>query len=275
MFRELLEVLRTFLGICRDRNLKVSIPKSTFFSKELKWCGRVIDEHGVRIEPRRTSGLRDISKPETAAEICEFIHCITWMSMTIPDYAEQVAPLRDLLEETHRLSGSRNMKSIQKNNVVTLGWGHKHDTAFQNLENRLRQAVKLSHRDPSKELCVYTDASDRFWTGVLTRCEPAELTKAVPEQRHEPLAFLRGEFKGPELAWTTIEKERYAIWMKFRRADYMLLCEEARVFTDHRNLLFCYSQTTLEPSLGRHKIMKVVRWAIYLSPNMSSLKRTS
>lgn len=47
--------------------------------------------------------------------------------------------------------------------------------------------------------------------------------------------------------------------------DYLFLGEEPRVFTNHRNLLFCYSPSVLDPTLGRHKVMKVLRWAILLS----------
>ena len=46
----------------------------------------------------------------------------------------------------------------------------------------------------------------------------------------------------------------------------MLTCDlTTRVFTDHRNLLFVFNPAALEPSLGRHKVLKVIRWALYLS----------
>jgi len=262
---QLLRELQTFLTTCRNKNLKVSLPKSTFFSTTLKWCGRIIDADGVRLDPRRLAGLANVEKPETGAELCEYVHCLTWMANAIPDFTERVAPLRTLLEEAHRRSGSRTKRSVQKYTVVSLGWGHEHEVAFESLQDQLHTSVKLAHRDPDKELCIYTDASERYWAGVVTQCERRELEKNVMEQRHEPLAFLSGEFSGPELAWTTYEKEGYAIHQTFRRMDYMLLCEEPRVFTDHRNLLFCYSPTTLDPTLGRHKVMKVLRWAVYLS----------
>ncbi len=46
----------------------------------------------------------------------------------------------------------------------------------------------------------------------------------------------------------------------------MLSCDSTtRVFTDHRNLLFAFNPVSMEPSLGRHKVLKVVRWALFLS----------
>lgn len=50
----------------------------------------------------------------------------------------------------------------------------------------------------------------------------------------------------------------------FQRFYYLLLSEEPRVFTYHRNLQF-FSPSTLDPSLGLLKVMKVLRWAVFLS----------
>lgn len=36
-------------------------------------------------------------------------------------------------------------------------------------------------------------------------------------------------------------------------------------FTSHRNLLFTFHPTAVEPNLGRHKVLKATRWEMYLS----------
>lgn len=45
----------------------------------------------------------------------------------------------------------------------------------------------------------------------------------------------------------------------FKRLYYLLLCEQTRGLTDHQRLLFFYAPVALGPSLGRHKIVKVLR----------------
>lgn len=122
------------------------------------------------------------------------------MSNAIPDFTERIAPLRTLLEEAYSRSGSRKKKSIQKYSVISLGWGSEHDSAFKDLQEQLQIAVKLAHRNPELDLCAFTDASDRFWAGVVTQCQAGEVEKVVTEQRHTPYAFLSGDFTGPELA---------------------------------------------------------------------------
>lgn len=47
--------------------------------------------------------------------------------------------------------------------------------------------------------------------------------------------------------------------------DYLLLgAQPAHVYTDHRNLMFVFAPLALEPTLGRHIVSKVQRWALFL-----------
>lgn len=114
--------------------------------------------------------------------------------------------------------------------------------------------------------CFYTDASARFWSGTVTQTSPKQLDLPLEEQQHEPLAFLGSEFKNAKLGCSTFEKEGYAIFQTFEKLDYLLLgAQPAHVYTDHRNLMFSFAPLALEPTLGRHIVSKVQRWALFLS----------
>ncbi len=92
------------------------------------------------------------------------------------------------------------------------------------------------------------------------------MEKPLLEQVHQSLAFLSGTFSECQEHWSNYEREAFAIVQAFRKLDYMLSCDSTtRVFTDHRNLLFQFNPVSMEPSLGRHKVLKVVRWALFLS----------
>lgn len=51
---------------------------------------------------------------------------------------------------------------------------------------QIQEIVKLAHRDQQKTLCVYKDASEPYWSAVLTQCEASELDKPTMEQKDEP-----------------------------------------------------------------------------------------
>lgn len=263
---DVMNTIARFLAICRQHNLVISLPKSTFFATSIRWCGRILDAKGVRMNPENYEGVRDAQEPQTASELCQYLHCMAWMASSIPLFAERAAVLHALLEKAYRLAKRRTKKAIAKYTVISLGWCEEHSEAFSGLQEQLQHAVKTAHRDPTTRLCVHTDASDSFWAAAVTQCQPGELEKPIHDQIHEPLAFLSGAFNTTQEHWSTYEREAYAVVSTFKRLDYMLACETSvSIFTDHRNLLFAFHPSALEPSLGRHKVLKVIRWALFLS----------
>lgn len=124
----------------------------------------------------------------------------------------------------------------------------------------------LSHHDAKNAFCVYTDASDAYWSGVVKQCHPKNLDMNVEEKWHEPIAFLGAALKRPEKWWTTFEKEAFAINQVLKKMDYLMLAEEkAHIHTDHRNLFFVFNPLALDSTLGKHIVNKVQLWGLYLS----------
>lgn len=196
---DLPRILRQFFNICRTRRLVFSLPKSDFYLSKFTWCGRIIDAKGVRFHPKNIAGLSNCDPPRTAGELCEYVHGANWLSMSIPRFAERVAPLRNLLEAAYsRTGGSRKKKSIAKLVLNDLGWSDEHQQAFTGLQEQLKESTRLAHRDPKMRLCIHTDASDKHWAVAATQCEPIELEKPFIDQRHLPLAFLSSSFSERE-----------------------------------------------------------------------------
>jgi hypothetical protein len=66
--QELLQRLKIVFGRCRKFGLKLHPAKSEFFKRQVKWCGKLIDAHGVSHCPQRIQGLVDLQPPVTAAD---------------------------------------------------------------------------------------------------------------------------------------------------------------------------------------------------------------
>jgi hypothetical protein len=49
--------------------------------------------------------------------------------------------------------------------------------------------MTLAFSDPDKRICVLTDASDRFYAGLVTQIDEEQLDLPMEEQDHQPLAF--------------------------------------------------------------------------------------
>ena len=173
------------------------------------------------------------------------------MSLSIPNFAERTAPLNEFLEEAYAQSGRRTKRSIRSMELRNLSWGKVHEKIFFELQDTLRNAICLSYPKEDHVICVYTDASNLYWSGVVTQIKQYSLKKPIERQCHEPLAFLGAAFRGAQLKWSMFEKEGFAIFQVFDKMDYLFFGEKAtNVFKDHRNPLHVVVQSLVQCTLG-------------------------
>jgi RNase H-like domain found in reverse transcriptase len=108
-----------------------------------------------------------------------------------------------------------------------------------------------------------TDASDRFYAGLVTQIDEKQLDLSMEEQDHQPLAFSSGEFKGVQLRWTVPEKEGFTIVDTVTKVDYLLLShDEFSILSGHLNLTYIYNPLSDDLTLARHAAHKLQRWAL-------------
>jgi hypothetical protein len=125
------------------------------------------------------------------------------------------------------------------------------------------ESMTLAFPDPEKMICVLNDASDRFYSGLVTQIHEEHMDLPLEEQDHQPLALLSGEFKGAQLRWTVPEKEGFAIVDTVTKVDYLLLShDEFSILSDHLNLTYIYNPVSADPTLARHVVHKLQRWAL-------------
>jgi RNase H-like domain found in reverse transcriptase len=126
--------------------------------------------------------------------------------------------------------------------------------------------MTLAFPDPDKGICVLTNASGRFYAGLVTQIDEEQLDNLMEEQYHQPLAFLSGEFKGAQLRWTIPEKEGFAIVDTVTKVNYLLLShDEFSIVSDHLNPTYIYNPLSADPTLARHVVHKLQRWALKMS----------
>ena len=59
------------------------------------------------------------------------------------------------------------------------GWSDTHDDAFRRLNAALAAQVTLSYPDDTLVTCVFTDASQTAWSGVVTQVPAEQLSLPV------------------------------------------------------------------------------------------------
>jgi RNase H-like domain found in reverse transcriptase len=141
-------------------------------------------------------------QPVTGADLQQFTCAMNWMRTSIPSFSALTSPLHQVLEDVYaRAGGKRTKTSAARILLSEAGWTEKHAEAFKSCQTALAQATTLAHPASDKRVCLYTDASQDFWSAIATQVPPSDLDLPLADQRHEPLAFLSGSFTGALRRW--------------------------------------------------------------------------
>jgi hypothetical protein len=204
--------------------------------------------------------------PSTGADLQQFVCAFNWMRTAIPSFSELVFPIHELLEAVYARSGKRTKKAAARISLHEVGWNADHQQVFKSCQTALAHATTLAHPSTDKRVCLYTDASQDFWSAIATQVPPSDLDLPSDGQRHEPLAFLSGSFTGAMSRWPIIEKEAYAIIASCNRLEWLLQRSDGfSLFTDHHNLLYVFNPNGTHGSHSAHSAAKLIRWALRLS----------
>jgi hypothetical protein len=115
------------------------------------------------------------------------------MRSATPNYWKRVAPLQSALAKVFEGKSRRTKKDAAAVSLLHL-WGPEEKAAFKDSQAAFMESITLAFPDPDKRICVLTDASDRFFAGLVTQIDEEHLDLQMEEQDYQPLAFLSGEF---------------------------------------------------------------------------------
>jgi RNase H-like domain found in reverse transcriptase len=217
--------------------LKLHASKCVLFETTVRYCGRLITKDGVRFDPKNMEALQTMQEPQNGADLVQYVAAVNWMQSAIPSYSKRVAPLQAALAKLFEGKIRRTKKYAAAVSLLHL-WGPQEQAAFKDLQTASMESMTLAFPDPDKRICVLTDASDRFYPGLVTQIVEEQLDRLMGEQDHQHLASLSGEFKGAQLRWTVPEKEGFAIVDTVTKVDCLLLShDEFSILSDIYNPL--------------------------------------
>jgi hypothetical protein len=187
----LLQVLEHFFKTCLQHGLFLHAAKCNLYGTEVRYCGRIITEEGMRYDPRTMYTLQHMGTPQNGGDLVQYVAALNWMRSSVPLFAEKVAPLQDLLEVVYNEAKGRTKK---KATSVSLEgrWTLTCEKAFRSLQEDILTLMTTAYPDPSKRVCVFTDASDALYSGMITQVPEHHLDLPVHDQQHQPLAFTSG-----------------------------------------------------------------------------------
>jgi hypothetical protein len=261
-----LDNIALVLGRCTKHNVKLNPKKCELHRPSITWTGRVLNKDGWRFNEDHLTGLANMPEPVTAGDLQQWIAAANWVRGSIPEFAKLMEPLQALLNAALKDLPNRRKTTAHKVALADVGWADVHRQAYNAMKAALEHSITLASPKPGWRRCVFTDASDTHWSGLVTQIPATDVTKSFELQAHEPLACVSGAFTDAAASWPIIEKEAYALVQTVVKHDYILLGGDTfDLWTDHKNLVYVFAPSMVNPSVRRYTSQKLERWAMQLA----------
>jgi len=224
-----MEHLQQVFTVLQEQQLHCAKEKCHFAEREIEYLGFIINDQGIKTDPKKTQAIRDWPIPTSIADIQIFMGLANFFHKHIPKFAHIAAPLTDLLRADNTDQGF-HMTSLALQ-------------AFNTLKDRLTHTPLLALPDFSRPFRVTTDAS-KFAAGMM-------LSQLDSSGRERPIAFESRKFRDHERNWSTPDKELAAVVHALTIWRHYLDGQTVIVFTDHQALKHIQQQPKLNQRQAR------------------------
>lgn len=234
-FESHLECLRKVLEKLQMANLSINLEKCQFCRPELEYLGYIVDQFGLRTDPKKVEAIMQYPQPRTTTELRRFLGLASWYRRFIDRFSDLTAPLTALIAGT------------QRKKRASIGWNSEAQKAFEELKLRLCRTPVLRCPDFDLGFTIQCDASNVGLAAVLTQNTGTE---------EYVVAYASRTLTNAERKFSATEKECLAVLFGIEKYRSYIEGTKFQVLTDHFSLLWLHK---LKDPTGR-----LGRWAVRL-----------
>lgn len=212
---EHLEHLKLVFERFKDYSVLINMDKCQFGVNQLEILGHVIDSTGIKPLDNKIVAIKDFPMPTSLRQLRRFLGLVNFYRRFIPNCAEIVHPLTDLLKRTKR-------KLVFDDVAVE---------SFEAVKKALANAATLTHMstDGNTPLFLTTDASQQAVGAVLQQLVDGEM---------KPVSFFSQKLQPAQTRYSTFSRELLAIYLAIKHFRHLLEGREFVVYTDHKPLTY-------------------------------------
>lgn len=246
--------LRQVFERLQHADLHINLAKCNFFKRELVFLGHKITRDGFEPTNQKLEAVEKLEPPKTIHELRSQLGLLNFYRPFIQNAATTLAPLNDLLHGHAR-----------RNDKTPIDWTEDLKKSYQAAKEGLLKYVRLAYPKPGAQLRLTTDASDLAIGGVLEQ--------ETEKGKYEPLGFFSEKLTRTQLAWSTYDKELYAIAAGIEKFEHLLEAQDFVVRTDHKPLTF------LKPTQGKKRTLerrnRVIEYILQFNPKIEYIRGES
>jgi transposase InsO family protein len=231
-FEEHVTHLCEVLTILNDINLRLNFAKCELFRSSIEVLGFVISQHGVSIDRRKLVDLEDVPPPTTGKQVQAFLGFCNFFRRHIPAYATLAAPLDEL-------------RNVERVTCTT-----KQEESFYSLKNALLTPSALAFPDFTRPFALATDASSVGIGGILFQ-PPSDSWSGPPDESCSTISFFSRSLSKSERNYSATKRELLAVIYALDKCRYYLWGRKFTLFTDHKALIYLFSQKDANALLQR------------------------
>lgn len=228
------EMLREVYERIKKAGLTINIDKCQFCRDSLSYLGFVVDQYGLRTDPKKVESILETPIPTTTTEVRRLIGILTWYRRFIQDFSSISEPITALI------------KGRKKG--LPIKWTDEAQKAFDLLKERLVSAPILASPRWDEKFYIQTDASDVGLGAVLFQ-------KSGEDEL--PISYASRKLTKAERKYSVTERECLAVLFGVEKFRGYVVGSELTIITDHASLCWLYK---LKDPIGR-----LARWTIRLS----------
>ena len=213
--------LRLVLSKLQGAKLYAKLSKCRFALSSVKFCGHVIDQHGIMPDPEKVKVVLDWPIPTDVHQLRSFVGLAQYFRKFIQAFPSMIEPLTALFKKGAEFK-----------------WSITCDTSFQQVKQALTTVPCLKLPDPDEPFTMITDASG---VGI----------GAVLMQAGRPVAFEGRKLTETEQKWSATEQEMLGVVYHMEKWRCYLEGVHFTVVTDHQPNTWFASQKQLSPRQAR------------------------
>ena len=198
----------------QSAGLALSFEKCKFGVEKVQYLGAVIHEGMLTMSDQRVEDLRNIPTPKTVTDLRRAVGAFNYVHQWIPGFSDIAKPL------FAEITGKKHRK---------INWTSECEKAFQEVKERLANAISLKIPDMEEKFTLVTDASDIALGAMLAQTDENDVDTL------RPVAFFHKTLSKAEENYNTTEKELLAVVEAIKRFS-IYLYRPFNLITDHRAL---------------------------------------
>ena len=234
-------LLERMFSALQSAGLTLKPSKLQFGSKQVKYLGHVISEHGITTGDDRIKAISDLPDPKNIKELRSLLGTLNFVRRFVPEYAEVATPLVELTKKQYK-----QRREFEKH------WGTTQSEAVTRIKKLLSSPSVLHFPGYSKEFIVHVDASEAGVGVFLAR----NANQGSDKPDLEIIAYFSKRFTKGRKHYSATIKDCCGVVLALQHWRPYLWGKHFRCVTDHAALTHLYYMQDTSNML--------TRWAIAL-----------